>query len=395
MSLNNKSLDSLTETDLQSLLDNAVPEGKTIDYKRDPLGNSDSEKKNFLCDISAFANASGGHLIFGIDEAEGLPTDICGLELSDIDAEVLKLDNIIRDGISPRIPGTAIQPIPLHNQRVAIVIKIPKSWASPHMVIFKGASKFYSRNSAGNYQLDVGEIRAAFLLSETSTERIQNFRRDRLSKIVAQETPVNLLGKAQLVLHIIPMGAFDLASQFDVSSLYDNFPSTLSTPSGNTNRRLNFDGLVSFDFMPDGGSYSYVQTFRNGIIEAVDTSQLMPYEKIGLIDRSYEYTILQGLSEFLKIQQSLGVEPPFLSMLSFLGVKGYRILWQNATRPSGPSIDRDAILTSEVLIEDFDTDLTDLAQSMKPAFNTVWNAAGLKRSLNYDETGVWISRRST
>jgi len=34
------------------------------------------------------------------------------------------------------------------------------------MVVFKQLSRFYSRSSAGKHRLDVGEIRAAFALSE-------------------------------------------------------------------------------------------------------------------------------------------------------------------------------------------------------------------------------------
>ena len=66
MLLNGKSLDKITESDLQELIDNGVAEGKTLDYKEKLSGNSDAEKKEFLYDVSSFANASGGNLIFGI-----------------------------------------------------------------------------------------------------------------------------------------------------------------------------------------------------------------------------------------------------------------------------------------------------------------------------------------
>ena len=81
MSFFSQPLDSLEESDLQTLLDNEVPEGKTIDYKEALSGNSDSDKKEFLYDISSFANTSGGHLIFGIKEDGGVPTEICGLDI--------------------------------------------------------------------------------------------------------------------------------------------------------------------------------------------------------------------------------------------------------------------------------------------------------------------------
>lgn len=63
-----KNIDEITEEDLQALIDNSVLESKSIEYKQSLPGNSDSEKKEFLADVSSFANASGGDLIYGIIE---------------------------------------------------------------------------------------------------------------------------------------------------------------------------------------------------------------------------------------------------------------------------------------------------------------------------------------
>lgn len=244
MSLSNKPLESITEADLQALLIDEVPEGKTLEYKQELPGGSDPDKKEFLYDVSSLANASGGDLIFGIKEDGGVPVEICGLDIPDVDAVILRLENSIRDGIAPRIPGLKVQHIPLKNKRAVIVFRIPKSFSLPHMVTFKNASRFYSRNSAGKYQLDVGELRTAFTLSQSITNRIRSFRQERLSNIVAQETPVSMIDGAKLVLHIIPIGAFDPASSFDVASLYNNSPKPLSVVTG-WSQRFNFDGWLT------------------------------------------------------------------------------------------------------------------------------------------------------
>jgi predicted HTH transcriptional regulator len=70
MQLTNKPLETLVESDLQSLVDDEVREVKTVEYKRSLPGNSDSEKKEFLADVSSFANAAGGHLICGTGAAK-------------------------------------------------------------------------------------------------------------------------------------------------------------------------------------------------------------------------------------------------------------------------------------------------------------------------------------
>ena len=51
------------------------------------------------------------------------------------------------------------------------------------MIVFKQNSRFYSRNSAGKYALDVAELRGAFALSASVGERIREFRDFRLGKL--------------------------------------------------------------------------------------------------------------------------------------------------------------------------------------------------------------------
>jgi hypothetical protein len=137
MSLSDKQLESIEETDLQTLVDNKVRERKTIEYKKSLPGHSDRDKQEFLADVSSFANAAGGHLIFGIREEGGEPVKLCGLQIADPDAEILRLENLIRDSIEPRIPGVYMWPVPLETLGVAVIVRIARSWALPHVVKFR------------------------------------------------------------------------------------------------------------------------------------------------------------------------------------------------------------------------------------------------------------------
>ena len=76
-------------------------------------------------------------------------------------------------------------------------------------------------------------------------------------------------------------------------------------------------------------------------------------------------------------------------MLSLLGVFGYR-MDTGPSRLSSFPIDRDALVLPEVMIETFECDPADV---MKPLFDVIWNAAGLQRCMNYDETGKRSARR--
>lgn len=391
----NKQLESIEESDLQELVDNKVAEGKTIEYKQSLPSNSDREKKEFLADVSSFANAAGGHLIYGVKEEAGAPVEICGLRDINPDDQILRLESSIRNGIAPRIPGVSTRAISLRALRVAMIIRIPKSWALPHMVTFKGHSKFYSRNSAGKYPLDVSELRVLFALSETTAERIRNFRVERLSKIVAGETPVALDETPKIVLHIIPFSAFDPAARIDVSSLANEVGHFKPIYTGVSGYRHNFDGFLTYGALSDSGSAdSYLQIFRNGSIEAVDAEILRPHPPKKIIPSLYyEERLIDVLSTiYLRTQKRLNVEPPLFIMLSFLGVSGYTMAVSSSLSwsPYIHPIDRDALLVPEVVVENFDCDP---AKVMKPVFDAVWNAAGWPRSMNYDELGKWTGQR--
>ncbi len=389
-----KSIDEITEEDMQSLIDNSVSEGKTIEYKQSLPSKSDSDKKEFLADISSFANASGGDLIYGIieDRDNGVPKTVGGLTIDNIDREISRLDSMIREGIKPRILGITIKSVKLSNLKIALIIRVPKSWISPHRVSFKGHDKFYSRSTNGKYPMDVGELRVSFNLSETITERIRRFREDRISKIFDKDTPVLFYDTAKMVLHLIPVISFNPAQRYDISKIIYNSkikPMYCAT----YNYRYNFDGILTYRIGREEKSYTYVQIFKNGIIEAVEAHLLDPIHKNGKLSffsYDYEETLIKFLPDYLSILKMLNVDLPIFIFLSLVGVKGYsmgydRTFWNDEVF----TIDKDILLLPEVVIENYDVIAKDV---LRPCFDSIWNACGLPRSFNYDDDGEWVKR---
>jgi len=383
----NKPITEIHEIDLQSLVDNAVSEGKTTEYKESLPGGSDRDKKEFLADVCSFANAIGGYIFYGIREESGIPVDVCGLEVNDIDAFVLRLDNLIRDGIEPRILGITIHSVGLSNARTVLIIHIPRSWSAPHMVKYgiRGSERFFSRNSSGKYPLDLSELRAAFVFSETLSERTRNFRLDRISKIIANETPSNLSGHAKFILHLIPYSIADSRAIFDVKKIYasEHFQAIYTM---NRSRRYNFDGVLAY------ADNTYVQVFRNGAIEA-GTTRLFNDERRAIPSIAFEREIIEILPRYTAILRDLGVEPPVLIFLTLCGVSNY-IMGVDPRRffpydVPGRPIDRDILLIPEIVVESWEFDASKILRS---SFDAIWNAAGWERSINYDENGNWVGR---
>ena len=434
MAFEGKTLESIEAADMLALHENAVAEGKTLEYKRDLPGGVDEQKREFLADVSSLANAAGGHLVFGIEESEGVPASVLGIEGIDPDAETLRLENIIRDGISPRILGVGIRMVPVSNGKLVPLIRVPRSWSGPHMVTFKNLSRFFSRTSAGKCQLDVSEIRSAFVSSESASQSLRNFRLQRVSDLVSGQSPVALPESGIIVLHSIPMAAAgDLSNPiYDLANLTATEVCSLRTISGQVmDCRPNFDGIVGVG-SPDP-TEDYVQVFRSGAVEIADASileeqQVTPrYIRSGAVEIAdasileeqqvtpryiragqmpqplphtkwirhiaFEEGVIQALQTTVQFQTQIGVEPPLLVSLSLVKVSGYRIYLENVFRPNlGHQIDRDVLLFPEILIETLPQ--VDLPALLKPTFDMVWNAAGYPRSLNYDAQGNRRPRRS-
>jgi predicted HTH transcriptional regulator len=199
-----KTLNEVAEDDLTALIANGVAESRTIEYKLALPGNSDAEKKEFLADASSFANSGGGDLVFGMEEGGGLPTQLVGVQAADLDLEIRRLDSILAAGLSPRI-RYALRTVATAAGQQVVVLRIERSWSGPHRVVFQQHDKFYGRNSAGKYALDVNELRAAFTLSSTATERIRAFRTDRIIALSNNQTPIPFMDSPKVVLHCIPL----------------------------------------------------------------------------------------------------------------------------------------------------------------------------------------------
>ena len=390
MSIFTKGVDEINELDLQELADQKFSEWKTVEYKEKLSVGSEAERKKFLSQVSSFANAAGGHLLYGVRATDGVPEEVVGMEIANPDAEVLRLEEIARTGIRPRIPGLLMRAVTVKTDRVAIVIRVPKSWARPHQVIFNGEFRFYSRASNGKYVIDVDELRSLFSLSESAAERIRNFRADRLGQLIADETPIQMDENAKLVLHVVPLGAFDTAAKFDLATIKNetSLLMPMRTGGGWSGARHNFDGLYTHADHK-GLSYSYVQVFRNGIVEMVNSSLLDPnYDNRKIIPSvAYEDEVRQALKRCLEIEKKLGAEPPFVIMLSLLGVKDYVMaVSQRRSFNDGHPIDRDMLVVPESLIEIFEAP-TD--KTLRPILDVVWNAAGWPGTINFDEEDNW------
>ena len=404
-----KVFDAIQKLDIDALVIDETIESKTLEYKQQLPGLADMDKKEFLADITSFGNASGGDIIFGIKGAKdasgnktGTPESVEPLTGITADEAKLRLEDIIRNNVNPRLRVQIKEVVGWgkDGKGFVIILRIPQSFASPHMITFKGASKFFSRNSAGKYQLDVNEIRTAFLATESQTDRIKRFREERLGRIIADETPVILSSPHRLVVHIIPIKSFLNNERLDITSIPE---SELVIPfrpigSGVADHRFNFDGFVSLGSKDDSKNVrSYCQLFNNGTIEAVYSEILKPTWSQAKSDKrlfipsvDYEMKLIQAINTYLLGYKYFEILPPIVISTTLLGCKGgymYVGSYQDGSHP----IDRDTLFLPEVLIDSMEINVSRI---LKPVFDSVWNACGFQRCFNYDENGDWKPRET-
>jgi hypothetical protein len=393
---------------LQRLADDGTREGLHLDYKRDLPGASLDERRDFLADVSSFANTGGGDIIFGLDEerdpASGTTARakaVIGLKDFNFDATRRRLEQMLRSAVEPRLcfPVVEFHEVPCDGGLPCLVLRVKKSWAGPHMVTLDNWSRFFARTSSGKYQLDVGEIGRAFRAVDGARDRVRAFRADRIAKLVAGDAPVPT-ADPRMVLHVLPLD--DAESPWEefqgskhreheerfmrvaLSHADEIFGGQYSWQSDYT-----LDGLLVRTCRADSSVDSYGQLFRDGGIEIVNHCFRTPDKKPAVCGTHVESALVGALTLLVDFWRALGVSAPFAVGAALLGAKGARMTYDKYLTISRGTIDRDPLVLPETLLDELPASPAD---SLRPLFDRMWNAAGEPRSGNYDAAGEWKPR---
>jgi len=149
--------------DVKRLVELKEKESAYLDYKAsNALKNEDLSKNEISKDVSAFANAGGGTIIYGVNEENGNPVGID----EGINPDIIRkewLDQVINSRIKRKIDGVKIHQIPIDKEkgdRVIFVVSIPKSLRAPHQAWDK---KFYTRRNFQSEPMEEYEVRDVFM----------------------------------------------------------------------------------------------------------------------------------------------------------------------------------------------------------------------------------------
>jgi len=222
---------------------------------------------------------------------------------------------------------------------------------------------------------------------DTFGEKIKQFKEKRISDIFSNNLPLPFYDSPKIALHLIPINAFDPRHNYDLKwlSLYDIQPISSRT----FDKRYNIDGLLTFSYFSGiKRSFSYVQLYRNAIIEAVNSYLLWT----DINDKTIKITVIEKelinvVQRFIEVYKKFNIDPPVFLFLTLVDVKDYHISTRNEFRDhEAYPINRDIIQIPEIIIEDLNFEPSQL---LKPIFDSLWNACGLERSYNYTIDGEW------
>ncbi|MBN3032787.1 MAG: ATP-binding protein [Candidatus Saganbacteria bacterium] len=115
--------------DLENLIKAEIRESEVVEYKGAKAKFSESDKKEISKDVSAFANSSGGIIIYGIEtdnDDKTKPKHITGISNANIES----FDRIVNASVSKPIKG--IDKKIIERDHKCMIVYIPQSEDAPH-----------------------------------------------------------------------------------------------------------------------------------------------------------------------------------------------------------------------------------------------------------------------
>jgi hypothetical protein len=227
-----------TIEDIQRLIDDGIQESLHLDYK-DGRGLTKKSRDEVVKDVTAFANADGGVIVYGVEEDGHLPIRIDG-GVNDSDMNREWLDQIIAANVTPTIEGIKIRQIPHTENRSLYVVEIPKSYRGPHQSSDK---KYYKRYNFRSSPMDHYEI---FDIANRKSRA---------------PTPIKI--DVEIVRYMVRLTIENIGN-YPVHDVKFKFPDGFSWPAGREFPRVFERGVRYF---PSGKKFSYYYQSSHSVFD--------------------------------------------------------------------------------------------------------------------------------
>ncbi|MBK9421116.1 MAG: ATP-binding protein [Flavobacteriales bacterium] len=392
MMLLNKRARDVGAEEIERLVSGGIAESKTLDYKREIRIDKDSDKKEFLYDLAALANTDGGVIIVGIDErkdsqerSSSVAGEVVGFKIENEEQFKQRVEDLVYSSIEPRVGGLHVRFVEV-GQKQVLLIAVERFVGLPHMVTLGKTNKFYRRNSASKYLMDVYELNEAFAQNARFKDAVTSFRNQRIEQVSTGQYHPGIEKKTSFFMQVIPFGRIgrplvEISDHTVAEYLRTNMKPMFGS---GWSHRFNLDGLMTY-YPGSGVVHDYVQAFRDGVIEFY-TSQ-MHFSKEGgdvvIHGRVLENKCIKSATDAIKLLGHTGVEAPYVILISILHTRSVAVV-DDRWRLGEGRIFAERVLLPEVLIGDSSTDVS---QAMKSSFDVLWQASGYQGSPCYGSDG--------
>lgn len=369
------------------LVDAKAPESLRLEFKRD----LPTDSKEFARDVCAMANASGGTILFGISEKKGCADTITGVDGTDIDAEILRLTDILRAGIEPRLLRFSFYSAKLADKTV-LALTVQQSMVRPHWVIVGGDRRFYVRHNSGKSPMSLDEIRESFIYGSSMIDRASTWRQERLIGLKQEvQSPCLDNDAIWFAVHICPLTAFSLTSpRFDPQTQYKGGDAELRTVFDGGGGKPTFDGWrIEVTHRDTKRPIDTLQVLRDFRMEVVFQAGQRS-EKLGtnvLWAGENEKVLLAWLERFKRWASVYSFPYPALVFVTALNTGGSIIpgRYERHDRSTAAIMPLQPVLLEN---EDFDG-----PPSLREALDHLYQSYGFASCPHFDAAGQWKPRR--
>lgn len=400
-------LDKIDAAYLLGLPDGGGPaESRTVDYKRDFTSKpGEIDGSELRADVSAFANAEGGDLVIGVDEAGGLPVKVGGISCEDANRLKLRLDGMLAT-IEPRL-AYGLRVILLPSGRAVVIIRTRPSFAAPHRTSASGG--FFTRSDSGKYPMSIDQVREAFVASAGLEGRLRSIRHARIN--------LGDLPHPTALLHVMPLLSASRPALLDVIGYQKELAAACLPISLRPEPQINFEGFRQ-EYREDRHERAFSQWLRSGIREVAWASGItlgatqwahgpsfrkspsLALFRSGdvartIVDEVGLARLVVAISrQTIETLSTLGIGPPYYLALSLRSCRGAWLGYFHEGRgfhvvlDGGHSATMGHLEFPEVAVE---SETANIPALLRPTFDHLANAFGLPRSNAYDGAGRWDS----
>lgn len=361
-------LDQITLEHIEALVTYQRSESRTLDFKEAFPAADHKGVRDFLADVTAFANTDGGDIVIGVrEDNNGVAAEVVGIDRAGLDQELRRVEDQLRALVDPRVPQFTVCELAKPDGRVVLVMRVGASLIAPHRVAHDRSSRFFRRANRSNHEMSTAEIRQAFAASQDFPNRIRDLHHKAVEAISGKDMPIRIVDRPTLILTVAPLSVLREARDIPVSQDYAVLP---PGAMGGIHFLVGLEGLIVLVDVDEGqGASSWAVNHRLGYVDLAWTIGREVNGKKIIWPKSVVDHLPGAVRSTIARLRHYGIEGPWIVMVTLTGIKDYGMIIGDGY-PVGPAWQDTAYLGE--IVDDAMAD-----EATQPLVNGFWRLFGV------------------